>query len=335
MPPTASPHPVRKLLRSAVGTAGGLAALLAPGSVPGAEGPEIRWAEAAWSGPVETYQYRAAAGWESLGPAPAGAGWAYRMPAGEWVWTGQWDSAAGVWVRGAWTAVIPVEATPGPDFREVGLLAHYRLDGDAVDRLGRASPGTVTGALPSADRFGRAGRALGCDTGTAVTLPYKKAIAYGGGDFTVGLWFRTEPGASVAGSTLLSTETFIGGRNGLILWFVTGDAATVQNTLAAELWRLDKNAFVLNNGPLNDGQWHHSVVVRDGPKVWLYLDANCVGMNEILPLVDPINLSDPILLANGHSFFTPTFVGALDDLRLYGRALSADEIAALHQDPAD
>jgi hypothetical protein len=84
---------------------------------------------------------------------------------------------------------------------------------------------------------------------------------------------------------------------------------------------------------LADAQWHHvAVTVRENstisyPDVILYLDGN----DDTMPTTDPdpfdITAAEDVRIgsrpAGGDRFFT----GQIDDVRIYERALSPDEIA--------
>jgi len=82
---------------------------------------------------------------------------------------------------------------------------------------------------------------------------------------------------------------------------------------------------------VNDGAWHHVVMVlnRAEGRVRQYLD----GQMDI----EVTNYADPVALTPGRAAIgaaadgTKTLDGAIDDIRWYRRALSADEVTALYQ----
>jgi hypothetical protein len=86
--------------------------------------------------------------------------------------------------------------------------------------------------------------------------------------------------------------------------------------------------------PLHDGQWHHvAVVLEEGSPAnlhdhaKLYLDGKPAVIHDI-GLLDlwPIDTGDSIDVTIGRGWN-----GLIDDLRIYARALSPEEIAALYQ----
>ncbi len=83
---------------------------------------------------------------------------------------------------------------------------------------------------------------------------------------------------------------------------------------------------------IGDGEWHHvAAVVREGSPpnlhdhVTLYKDGELAQIHDI-GLLDlwPIDTGDALDLRIGDEF-----EGAIDDLRIYDRALSDEEIEAL------
>jgi hypothetical protein len=99
-------------------------------------------------------------------------------------------------------------------------------------------------------------------------------------------------------------------------------------------------AHVLS-GPVNDGQWHHFVLTRNaGNQIQLFVDggastgrstASHAGGSITTDLrglgLDRYLLQHPIAIYQAH------FVGAIDDFRIYGVELSADDVRALAARP--
>ena len=74
--------------------------------------------------------------------------------------------------------------------------------------------------------------------------------------------------------------------------------------------------------------WRHLAAVREGGRLSLYVDGKLVASSSPTPDAPPLDLTNdqPLRIGLGeHDYFR----GSLSDLRLYGRALTAREIAAL------
>ena len=88
----------------------------------------------------------------------------------------------------------------------------------------------------------------------------------------------------------------------------------------------------LGDGSRNwaDGEWHHLVVVRDGAHGALWVDGTLRDENDGMISVAG---DSPLCVGNSYSgdyYQRKGWHGRLDEIRIYDRALSADEIRALH-----
>jgi len=79
---------------------------------------------------------------------------------------------------------------------------------------------------------------------------------------------------------------------------------------------------------LLDGQWHHCAATFDGKAMRVYLDGEEIGSHE-RPGVITAGGGAPGCI--GSSTGRECFQGAMDDLRIYGDALTAGEIGQLYR----
>ncbi|MHC5185166.1 MAG: LamG-like jellyroll fold domain-containing protein, partial [Planctomycetota bacterium] len=80
---------------------------------------------------------------------------------------------------------------------------------------------------------------------------------------------------------------------------------------------------------INDSQWHHIAGVYDGKEISLYID----GMLDISEQATGYISSDqlPVLIGAAPDFYDRNWNGLIDDVRIYSRALTAEEISELYQ----
>ncbi len=83
---------------------------------------------------------------------------------------------------------------------------------------------------------------------------------------------------------------------------------------------------------INDGQWHHVVGVYDGANLYIYVDGNLDGSIASTGLID--NTGDPVQIGSNASMSGREFKGLMDDVCIYNRALTAEEIGALYTSTA-
>ncbi|MCP5353068.1 MAG: hypothetical protein H6926_07785 [Chromatiales bacterium] len=204
-----------------------------------------------------------------------------------------------------------------------GLLAWFPFDGDARDATGNGHDGNAAQVEAIADRFGRDGHALLFDGArSGVTLPDNPLT---GQAYSVSLWLKGKPDpqrdwARFADTYDHKTKTgwnLFRNRNGGLA------AINVYNT--------ENKGFGLNGARLND-EWQHLVAVVDGTLMRLYEDGELVGEKD---MGKPTRHSAHALtFGNGNDGYNDwPFKGALDDIRLYGRALTEAEVVALFAEP--
>lgn len=77
------------------------------------------------------------------------------------------------------------------------------------------------------------------------------------------------------------------------------------------------------------GTWYHLVGVRDGDEVKLYLDGKLVSTTEAGPAdvsTGPLSVGRAQYAAEKGDFWN----GSIDQVSVFDRALTADEVSALH-----
>ena len=86
-----------------------------------------------------------------------------------------------------------------------------------------------------------------------------------------------------------------------------------------------------STSPLNDGQWHHVVGVYDGYKAQIYVDGILEGESNASSSQVNIQTNDrPVMIGGNADYPGREFDGKVGEVRLWDRALSGTEIAALH-----
>ena len=105
-----------------------------------------------------------------------------------------------------------------------------------------------------------------------------------------------------------------------------GDAGT--NRPAFLLWWTDGTLTRLDGPPIPKFEWHHWAGTYDGTQMRLYIDGTMVNSLAISKTIS--TSSDPLRMGR---WTTEWFQGILDEFRLYPRALTGAEIAALVSPP--
>ncbi|MFQ5525146.1 MAG: LamG-like jellyroll fold domain-containing protein [Thermoanaerobaculia bacterium] len=206
-----------------------------------------------------------------------------------------------------------------------GLIGHWRLD-DGLGTTASDETGTSAGAVVGATWVpgvpGSGGTALDFD-GTAghVVLANTVALEITGTEITLSAWIYPHTGGVSVGSRIFSKRTEAGGSDVYALY-------TESNRIR---FRLDGQDMISDHVFPND-EWLHVAAVYNGVDKRIYV-------NGVLDTATPQAKSDPIDASARAVHFGKReaedrfFDGILDELRIYDRALSPAEIAALAAGP--
>jgi hypothetical protein len=201
-----------------------------------------------------------------------------------------------------------------------GLVAYYPFNGNANDLSGNGYHGEV-GATTSIsnDRFGVASKAYLFDGGTlgGIEAQNTEGLNFSGGKFTVSTWIQ---------SSVLQIDNSIAGKH----------VADSQNGYGLGIWQ-DSPTFYVGSDPrlqaaqtYSDGRWHHVVGTWDGTRMALYIN----GILDVSKNWSYSNFNSARFMIGQSVGINPhgggRFIGKIDDVRLYDRALSAAEVSQLH-----
>jgi hypothetical protein len=89
----------------------------------------------------------------------------------------------------------------------------------------------------------------------------------------------------------------------------------------------DEGSLNLGRSEIQLKTWHHVALVRDGTRVRLYVDG--AESPELDCAVPPLSISGkPIVMIGGSTERRFDFAGRIDDVAIYGRALTRDEVSS-------
>jgi hypothetical protein len=209
-----------------------------------------------------------------------------------------------------------------------GLVAHYPFNGDANDASGNGNNGTVYGASLTTDRFGTANKAYQFSSGNYIAVPHNPNLNVVG-DFSVSAWYKTDGTGAP-----MDYMSIVGKRDDAFgipssFWCATIEVSTQRVALALfnDFSSLDYH-FTSKN--ISQATWQHVVVVVRSDTSHIYLDGKLDSSSPIS--VPRPNNTKPLMIGwiRDTSPTSESFLGAIDDIRIYGRALTTVEISALY-----
>jgi len=204
-----------------------------------------------------------------------------------------------------------------------GLVAYYPFNENAMDESGRGNHGEVKGANLGADRHGETNRAYSFDgEDDYIDLGNKPEFNFGKGDFTLSFWVR---GSQIGNKYLIAKYKYENKPGYGIGTKVEGNCAY------AFIWDKGEGYYIATWGgkvPI-DGNWHHIVAPYDrDAELIIYVDGEVAAKVNISSKSDSVDNS--LNLTIGKQSGGQNFSGSIDDIRLYNRALSAEEVKALY-----
>jgi hypothetical protein len=262
-------------------------------------------------------------------------------------------SAGYVWVRPVYRGSLsstPVRPAHWWTFDESG--------GAAIDS--GVSATRVDGVLGAAVKrtAGRRAGACGVDGGAIELTGAKDSYVdfganvgqFGKQDFTIGLWLKTAFREFGRNKEILSTRSV--GTHGSYLsvrqensvkigqvWFAAGEGVTAAGS--------GINFLSAGSAPesVGDGQWHQVVVLREGVAAKVFIDGRRDVASETSMKNGDMRVGDGVtVLSNGSPLLLGSslyvesgeadavigrFEGVIDDVRIYDRALSDEQVSRL------
>jgi len=213
-----------------------------------------------------------------------------------------------------------------------GLVAYYPFNGNANDESGNGNNGTVNGATLTSDRFGNASSAYSFD-GASDIVAADSASLNPPTTMATTLWFKaigSVPNYSI--HYLLQKNSYVAGEDypGYYLrWdrnssVCPAEGYLFENSIDVQNVRRTVTPCI-TFGELS--QWNFVSSVYDGTAVSLYLNGTFMGST---PITGPIVQSVTNLFIGSAGVANSYFNGIIDDIRIYNRALSSTEVAALY-----
>jgi hypothetical protein len=255
--------------------------------------------------------------------------------------------------------VASLYANPGTTIPDVagsgtgGPVVHYDFDEGtalAADVSGNnnnmVNAGNFDGSGPSISLDSAAGPgSVSFDGGSYLTAS-PNLLATLASSFSISLWVKTtqdngDPNdVAWTGDAIISADIPNSGANDLIPVALTGGqvAFNTANT------QYNYDDTINSSATVNDGSWHHVVVSRNQPtgEKFIYID----GVLDTSDTDATNLLNDPQLLtigckadASNPDPASPDYTGSngynglVDDIQLYNRVLSSDEVAFLYNHP--
>lgn len=213
-----------------------------------------------------------------------------------------------------------------------GLAGEWLFTGNVFDTSGNEKNGLVTGAAPALDRFGNGNCAYAFDGNDYVQLPAGNSILPdASGSYSISIWFKA---VSATNYPMVISGYNNSGTEDVFPVHCYLNPVLGRNKLYNTFRNTGSNAYYSENfDSVTDGNWHHLVLVTDTSALQhrMYVDNRLVSSSSITKQAY-LDAGSLWIGANYNGSMTNYFSGAIDDARIYGRALGSDEISALYHE---
>ena len=212
---------------------------------------------------------------------------------------------------------------------DVGVLAHWKLDeGSGTSALDSSGNGNTASLMNGAAwGSGRAGSGLLLDgVNDYASVPH--AAALDAFPLSVSVWFKTSTHSGLRG---VVNKYAAASANGYQIFFNSGRLCAWYFKDASD-YVYDGGGCGLKAGAYNDDRWHQALLVVDAAGGKLYVDAalkasrSWTGTAGATATTQDVHLGDYPGVAAASAYLP----GAIDEVRIYNRALSAAEAVQLY-----
>ena len=195
-----------------------------------------------------------------------------------------------------------------------GLVGWWPFNGNANDESGNGNHGTVNGATLTTDRNGKANCAYSFD-GVDDNI-ISKRIYYK--DFSVSLWTQI--------NTLVQYTPFIDAYPEI--WEFDSDSE--GKYLDFVTWQIDGTyKDFVTNYLIETKKWLHFSIVKKDQNLKIYV--NSILVKDINNIIIKTANNGNYFFGNSHSGSDQWLNGKLDDIAIYNRALSDQEVKQLYE----
>ena len=195
-------------------------------------------------------------------------------------------------------------------------MAYYPFNGDAKDAVGSVN-GSIVGAILAPDRFWNPNSCYNFN-GNGNRIEFSNPPIQSTDNWTIAAWINP---ANFTQEEKIAVQ--VGFDNAQ-----QGDGYGIGFWRSSEIIGIASGTDVIFGSGTSlslTGQWYHIVMLRDTDLTKFYINGVKSKNDSVATYKTPTDFT--IGSQNGVRWFT----GAIDDVRIYNRALSADEVAALYQ----
>lgn len=205
-----------------------------------------------------------------------------------------------------------------------GLIGYWAFNGNADDSSGNGHHGTSYGATLTSDHNGNPDSAFSFNGNSYISVPDSDSFTFGTGSFTITTWMQFDAAGSYY---MMGHDEGPGTTNKWIFWPSTSGVNFHVNSRSGGGF----SPITYSGWETTLDTWYHLAILRDENDYFIYIDGE-----QVSTIVDTRSIPNPdapLIFGDAESEHPErNFRGALDEIRIYNRALSGQEIADLYNE---
>jgi len=204
------------------------------------------------------------------------------------------------------------------------LVAYYPFSGNANDESGNGNDGVVNGATLTEDRFGNSNSAYYFDgIDDYIQIPDDDILSPVDNRISISAWIKVYSSYNkyilYKGSTRYNREYAVGIR-----------LDTLASFHINNLGGWDSNqAGIWSNSKISNDTWYHIVGIWDGSQITIYVNGEYENTRNLSFTIGNYD-SDLYIGTYGGKISEYAICGVIDDIRIYNRPLTANEVFNLY-----
>ena len=204
-----------------------------------------------------------------------------------------------------------------------GLFGYWPFNGNANDESGNGNNGAVNGAVLTTDRFGVVDKSYSFSNDD-ITVNMQNSFF--SNDFSISTWVLLD-------NLNNSYPTFVTQQNSyLTLQFANTINPPVVNFYFLNNYQIPGQQVedgVVNGGAIALNNWINVVIVNNNKINKLYINGVLVSSSTSPSVIQGLGLGNFLKFGNGDELPLEEFNGKLDDIGIWSRALTQEEITNL------
>jgi hypothetical protein len=203
-----------------------------------------------------------------------------------------------------------------------GLVGWWPFNGNANDESGNGYNGTVNGATLTSDRFSSPNKAYTFDN-SEITVQLSSSNF--SSDYTLSIWLKMNPNNASFPTFLMGNNVLNGATDPNFFVFQFINSLNQFSYYMQIAPAIGGNALIQSN-TANENEWYHLVISSSNQICSMYINGT---LNNIVGPIYLSNSGNYLHIGNGRDS-GERFIGQLDELGIWNRALTDCEIKDLY-----